>query len=497
MRALSKSRLLAYRQCHRRLWLEVNRPDLREDSGAIASRTGQQVGDVARRLYDPKSSGVVIDLKAGGPDAALAQTAEALKEGRRVFEGALLAGGALIYADVLVPAKRAGKAGWRLVEIKSSTDVKETYQDDIAIQAFVAKEARVKLHSVSVAHIDNAFVYKGDGDYDGLLVEKNLTKETLARRRKVKHWIGEANSVLKGAEPAVRTGRHCNEPYECAFQDYCRGKEPQARHPASILPRVQAKALRALLQENPAIDLADIPDDLLNERQLRIKKHTLSKTAFFDRAGAASDLARHKPPAYFLDFETISFPVPVWKGTRPYQQVPFQFSVHYLRKDGPVEHHDFLDLSGDDPSRSFAEALVERCGSRGPVLVYNATFETARIRELAERFPRLRKALLAINKRVVDLLKVAEERYYHPDQQGSWSIKRLLPTIAPDLRYDQLDGIQDGGMAMEGYLEATAPLTSPTRKLQIEGQLRAYCMLDTYAMVRIWQHFSGRTDLKI
>jgi hypothetical protein len=398
----------------------------------------------------------------------------------------------------MLPVKRAGKLAWRMVGVKSSTGIKDYYRDDVAVQAFVAKTAGVRLDSVSVAHIDSAFVYQGDESYDGLLVEKDLTVETLKRRGEVKTWIAEAQSILENtAEPSIQTGRHCSEPYECGFQSHCRSREPQAKYPASLLPRVQAKGLKAFLDENRAVELQDISDELLNERQRRVKSHTLADSIFFDQVGAAADLAPHKLPAYFLDFETIQFAVPIWKGTRLYQQIPFQFSVHVLPKSKPIEHYAFLDLSGSDPSKPFAEALIERCGSKGPIFVYNAGFESARIKELAQRFSRLRKPLLAINKRLVDLLRVAEQRYYHPSQQGSWSIKKVLPAIAPDLRYDALEGVQDGGLAMEAYLESLAPSTPVVRKHQIEQQLLAYCQLDTYAMVRIWQSFAGRSDLKL
>jgi len=125
------------------------------------------------------------------------------------------------------------------------------------------------------------------------------------------------------------------------------------------------------------------------------------------------------------------------------------------------------------------------------VYVYNAGFEKARICELAERYPHLSEPLLAINARVVDLLPIARERYYHPSQEGSWSIKKVLPAVVPELRYDALDGVQDGGMAMDAFLEGIHSNTSAERKAQIEQQLLAYCKLDTYAMVRLWQVFAA------
>jgi hypothetical protein len=237
-----------------------------------------------------------------------------------------------------------------------------------------------------------------------------------------------------------------------------------------------------------------VPDEVLNDLQARVKEHTLAGTVFFDAAGAAEDLAPHGLPAYFLDFETINFAVPVWKGTRPYEQIVFQFSVHSLDPSGRLSHAAFLDVSGADPSEPLARALIAACGETGPVFVYCAGFETARIRELADRYPELAEPLLAINERVVDLLPIARSRYYHPNQQGSWSIKAVLPAAVPELSYDALEGVQDGGTAMEAFTEAIHPDTGEERKSEIEQQLLAYCRLDTFAMVRLWQFFSGRNE---
>ena len=239
-------------------------------------------------------------------------------------------------------------------------------------------------------------------------------------------------------------------------------------------------------------ELRDVPDDLLNPTQQRVKAATLSGQAFFDQPATAQALAAHKLPGYFIDFETIQFGVPLWKGTRPYQQLPFQFSVHRLGRTGRATHQAFLDLSGGNPSLAFAQSLVAACGERGPVFVYNAAFETTRIRELAERHPRLATALRAINDRVVDLLPIARQHYYHPSQQGSWSIKAVLPALCPELHYDALDGVQDGGAAQQAYLEAITPATSAPRKAELERQLLAYCSLDTWAMVRLWSAFTGQ-----
>ncbi|MDP2370605.1 DUF2779 domain-containing protein [Rhodoferax sp.] len=499
MRTFSKSKLLALRQCPKRLWLELHRPDLRKDSATTDAgfQVGYQVGDVARQIYDPQSVGAVIDIGVEGFNKALARSAELLLTAQPVFEAGFSAGGALAFADVMLPQDVAGRRVWRMVEVKSSTSVKDYHRDDVAVQAFVAQTAGVALESIALAHIDSSWVYPGGGDYRGLLRENDLTTEAFARAAEVKGWIVQAQRVdALETEPEMEVGPHCDDPFECGFHAYCSRDVLTAQCPVQWLPRLgAAKALE--LAKRGVTDMRDVGDELLNAKQQRVKAHTLANTVFFDATGAAADLSGHDLPAYFLDFETIQFAVPIWQGTRPYQQHCFQFSLHALSESGQLDHSGFLDLSGDDPSAQFAHALIAACGEHGPVYVYNAAFETSRINELAVRHPDLAERLLSINARVVDLLPISRERYYHPNQQGSWSIKKVLPAVVPELRYDDLSGVQDGGMAMEAFLEAIHPNTAAERKHEIAQQLLAYCQLDTYAMVRLWQVFAGRADLAL
>jgi hypothetical protein len=499
VRTFSKSKLLALRQCPKRLWLEIHRPELRQDSDATEAsfQVGFQVGDIAQRLYDPHGLGALIEVATEGFDGAFKRSAELLKSAQPIFEAGISAGGAMAFADVMLPVAVNGAIDWRMVEIKSATSVKDYHRDDVAVQAYVALTAGVSLQSIALAHIDSSWTYPGDGDYSGLLKENDLTAEALSRTEEVRAWIAQAQDVAAMAsEPVMETGDHCDKPYACGFYEYCSRDQPKAEFPAYWLPRIGSAKVRELAVQG-VIELSGVPDELLNAKQQRVKDHTLAGTVFFDAAGAAADLSVHSLPAYFLDFETIQFAVPIWKGTRPYQQNTFQFSLHTLSTSGQLDHSEFLDVSGSDPAEPFAEALISACGVDGPVYVYNAGFETARMSELATRFPQHSAALLAINARVVDLLPIARECYYHPSQQGSWSIKKVLPAVVPELRYDALDGVQDGGMAMDAFLEAIHPDTCIERKQQIERQLLAYCKLDTYAMVRLWQVFSGRTDLQL
>ena len=490
MHVLSKSMIMAFRQCPRRVWLEVHRPDLKEDSAVIQTNytTGHAVGEIARRLYDRSSDGELIDLNDLGFPAVFDATAKALTRRRPIFEAAFTTGDALALADILLPV---GRDQWRMIEVKSSTKIKEAQRDDLAIQAHIATQSGLSLTSVALAYIDSTWIYPGDDDYSGLLVEADLSEEILARMGEVHEWIHEAQAVVAGAElPPMRTGPQCDSPYHCSFYAYCTSLEPAVEMPIHWLPRFRIQPWIA----QGVTDLRQVPDSALNPIQRRVRDCTVLGEIHFDVAGAQTDLAAHPMPGYFLDFETIQFAVPIWSGTRPYQQIPFQYSVHHLDGQGRLGHAEFLDLSGRDPSRAFAEQLLVDCGHTGPVFVYNAAFETSRMAELASRFPDLASGLRAIIDRVVDLLPIARNRYYHPSQHGSWSIKAVLPAVAPELSYETLDGVHNGGEAQDAFLEAIHPQITAERKETLRTQLLAYCALDTYAMVRLWQVFASRSD---
>lgn len=513
---LSKSKLLAQRQCPKRLWLELNHKEKAQYSAATTASfaAGHVVGEIARSLYDPEEKGVSIPLGRSATDSALLLTAQALTKRKPIFEAGFASDGALAFADVLLPVKHKGKPAWRMVEVKSSTKIKDVYREDLAIQSFAVRQSGLTLAGAALAHINSDFVYSGDGRYDGLLVETDLTDESFSRSDEVREWIVAAHETArKRVEPPIRTGAHCNEPYECGFVAYCKTQELQAQYPVEWLPRVQTKALKTELLKPSVTDLIHVADELLNSQQLRVKKHTLSGKRYFDKSGAADEISAHRLPAYFLDFETIAFAVPVWKGTRPFQQIPFQFSAHRLSRTLQLSHKAHLDLTGSDPGEAFAVALINACGettNRSPVFVYNKGFESARIKELAARLKdnakvqHLVPVLLALESRLVDLEPIARAHYYHPSQQGSWSIKALLPAMVKDLSYAALDGVKGGTSAQAAYVEAAFPeLASrqsndePLRsKTKIEEQLLRYCRLDTFAMVKVWAILSGRKDAR-
>ncbi len=492
-RPLSKSKLVAFRQCPKRLWLEIHRPQARKDSSVTQAvfRTGHEVGAIAQRLYAPDGEDETIDWQAEGMAAALERTGDLLQQRRPILEAGFSASGALAFADVMLPVANEQVQAWKMVEVKSSTSVKPYQVEDIAIQSHIVRASGINLSSVAIAHIDTSWVYQGGGDYSGFLVEKDITQQAFACSAKIATWILEAHQIaVQSTPPETPMGPQCSAPFDCGFQQHCGEELPQAAYPITWLPRMQSKVLKDFLADSGARDMREVPDALLTPIQRRVRDASVSGQPYFDAEGARQDLQPYPLPAYFLDFETIQFGVPRWAGTRPFQMLPFQFSVHRLSARDKLTHCGFLDLSGNDPSEAFAAELVRTCAEQLPIFVYHAGFEGTRLKELAQRFPAMAQALLAIQGRLVDLLPITQARYYHPLQHGSWSIKKVLPTLTPNTRYDMLTGVQDGTMAMAAYLEAIAPTTTAQRKAAIYSELIAYCTLDTLAMVDIWKKLS-------
>lgn len=494
MRQLSKSKLIAFRQCPKRLWLELHRPELRDDSASEAAfRIGNEVGEAARQVYDPEGTGAFIDRDELGYEEAICRS-DVLLERREgpIFEAALRVEGVLAFTDVMLPAvTQFDEEGWRMIEVKAATSVKDYYRDDLAIQVHLADQMGLPLASAAIAHIDNTFVYQGDGDYRGLFREVDLLDEETFPRFAVGEWINEARDIADlTEEPQIPMGPQCSDPFECPFSGYCGRDRPQAEFPLDSLPNLNAPR-RAAIEAIGITDLREVPDLLLTDFQNHVREVTLSGETWFDAAGAAASLVNYPFPARFLDFETVMLPVPRWMNTRPYQQVPYQFSLHRVEADGSLHHEAFLDLSGSDPTRSLAEDLIGGCGVEGPIFVYNAGFEGRVLRQLGQRFPHLAGPLGAIADRLVDLHPIAKAYFYAPSQHGSWSLKAVLPAACPELSYDELEGVADGNMAGEAFREAIAAETMVERRSEIEKQLLAYCHLDTLAMVRLWEVFRG------
>jgi len=477
---LSKSRLISAWQCPKRLHLEKHHPELGEVSSQTESlfATGHEVGAIAQAHYGtPDSVEIAFDFKT-----MVAETRRLIDGGADfpIFEATFRHENVLIRADALIPEED----GWRVVEVKASTSVKDYHKLDCAIQLWVMRESGLPVTSISLAHINNQFVYPGNGDYDGLLIERDLTEEASALKQSVVDLVYEAREAVTGPTPDVAVGTRCNKPYECQFINHCWPMDTE--YPIAGLKGGKAKLGEYVAQG--CRDIRDVdPETITAATQQRIHRITCEgEPEILEDAGEILHALEY--PRYYLDFETIGPAVPIWPGTRPYAAIPIQWSCHIEDTPGQFRHEEFLDLSGEPPMRALAERMIECLGDSGPVLMYTS-YERQVIVGLIELFLDLKEPLQSIIDRLFDLHPVVRDNYYHPKMLGSWSIKAVLPTIAPSMNYAELEGIKEGTAASDGFLEAINPQTTPERKAELEEQLLRYCKFDTEAMVEIVRFF--------
>lgn len=480
---LSKSRIAAFEQCPRKLWLMTHMPHLAEPQDDAAERfaAGHAVGAEA---CEQCLGGVMVDAI---PDlsAAIATTRALLDAGQRqpIFEATFQHDNVLVRCDILQPE---GEDGWHLVEVKSSTKAKSEHLRDLATQVWVARGAGLRIVRASIRHLNSDFVLKRAGDYSGLFRDTEVLAEIeplIADRPVV---VGSAVAMLCEAEPVCATGKHCKKPYPCEFQGYCRSQEPdRPEWPVTILIHRGADAfVRKGITDLVAVE----PSEIASPINRRIHRATITGTLEHDAVGAAATMATWAYPRIWLDFETISDAIPRWPDCWPYRQATFQFSAQIEADGGAITPHAFLSFDSD-PRRACAEALA-RLPTEGAVIAWNAEFERKRLIELAGDFPDLAAALGSLAQRVVDLLPVAKAHWYHRDQRGSWSIKAVLPTIAPDLSYEDLT-VANGSDAQAAYRRAICPDASETERREIARSLLEYCERDTKAMMVIAQRLGG------
>lgn len=477
-RYITKSRLLSGLRCPKRLWLLACHPELSQPSATsnLTIANGIEIGNMARINY---LGGVLIG-HVEQPELAVEETGNLIARTPDVplFEAAFSHGGVLVRTDILVPAE----GGWRIVEVKSSGSVKDHHLIDCAIQLWVVEGAGIPVRKVSVAHVDKGFEYAGDGDYRQLIIEEDVTEQVRGLLTEVPNWLASYRDILDNQEPGTHMGSQCKP--DCQFIQHCEQELPE--YPVSILPN--GRKLITDLLDAGIRDVRDIPDGtLVHEKHLRVREATLNQRPFI-APELKAELAKLPYPRFYLDFETINLIIPRWAGTRPHQQLPFQWSCHIECQGGELEHREFLEIGGEAPMRPFAESLIAAVEEEGPIIVYGA-FESTVIKGLIDFYPDIETPLNDILDRLVNLLPWLQNHYYHPAMKGSWSIKAVLPTVAAHLDYTQLEDVQNGTLAQLAYLDIINPDTESVLREQKIRNLLKYCELDTQAMVEVVRFF--------
>ena len=485
---LSKSRFGAGLQCLKRLYLECYSRELADaidPSQQALFDTGNAVGLLARQRFP---EGRLIDEPYYEHSRAVASTSEATADMLvpAIYEAAFTFEGIRVRVDVL---SRNGGDTFDLVEVKSGTSVKPEHIPDAAIQLHVVERSSVPVQKVFLLHIDNSYVYEG-GPYDlsKLIQLEDITGQARTLLSSIPESLaGMWNLLYQEEAPSIETGPQCTRPYRCPFYGYCRQDTPE--HHIEQLPRARPELMERLRTAG-IHDIGKIPPTFptLSVNQQRVRDSVVNGQPYIG-SGLSDALSQVTYPLHFLDFETFNPALPVYPGTRPYQVIPFQWSLHIRDKAGNLNHASFLHDGDGDPREAFSTSFLDAIGSEGKIVVYSG-YERTIIRQLAEEFPQYEERLLALGDRLFDLLAVVKTHYYHPNFHGSYSIKAVLPALVPDMTYSDLE-IQDGSNASAAFAQMIAPDTEEPERERIRSALLDYCQQDTLAMVRLMDTLQG------
>jgi predicted RecB family nuclease len=479
---ISKSKFVAGHQCLKRLYLQVNEPDLACDSDertqAIMEQ-GREVGRCAQKMFP---GGLLIEAGHEELGKALEQTEQAVADKHlpAVFEGTFVHDGVLARVDIM---ERLPRDRWRLIEVKSSTSLKDYYLYDIAIQRFILEGLGMKVVPC-LMHLNREYVYDGKQyDLKGLFVIHDLTDQIKAIEHQVTDLIREERKILGTATPPdIEPGSQCTNPYTCEFYDHC--NDPLPIDHIENLPGISAKKLQELATLGIE-SISNIPTGFrFTDRQRRAWECAKTGKPWFGK-GLKDALAELRYPLYFMDFETLGLALPRYAGMSPYNQIPFQWSVHLQRKPGAeLEHSEFLSEGDADSRLAFVAALCPTVRENGSIVAYNSSFESGCLEKLAGWFPKYRDEITNIQKRLWDLLPVIRNHVYHSAFCGSFSLKKVLPALVPEMSYEGMEVAEggDAGLAWEKMLQYAS---ESTERKRLKEALLNYCKQDTLAMVRL------------
>lgn len=468
---LTKSKYMQGQQCLRLLWLSTNKL-LPEKTIAEKQKLeqGHEFEEYAHKLFPDAVNLAELEFNEN-----LEKTKELIQEKKTIFEAGLKVDGLFLRADVLEPTEK----GWNLYEIKASTKQKPEHIPDLAFQKFVCEKAGLNIEKCFVLHLNKDFIKNGEINPKELSIIEEVTEKVNLIddvEKNSKLYLEIMNSKEK---PEILISKNCNSPYPCAVKNDCWGTLPKN----NVLHLTNWRVYWKLFDDG-IIDLKDVPEGT----KLTPKDETILEGESQEKIMISKEHIKHflnslKYPLCHLDFETFDTAVPIFDKSRPWQKMPFQYSVHIQPENGEIIHYEFLAEDGEDPRPKLLENLKEHTKGSGSVIVFNKSFEINVLNKLAEDFPEHKGWIQDVLDRIIDLAVPFQSFYYYnPSQKGSYSIKKVLPAITGK-GYDGLE-IGNGGDASALYFYSHV-------KKEIDGKddirknLLKYCCLDTEGMVWI------------
>jgi hypothetical protein len=479
---ISKSKFIAGCQCLKRLYWQVHEPELAAEPDAAADaiiEQGREVGLLARQMFP----GGVEVRSEGGLEQAIRATREIIenRDVPAIFEGTFEHNGVPVRVDVL---HRRKDERWRLIEVKSTTNVKDHHLEDVAIQHRVVTRSGVDLAASCLAHVSRDYVYEGGTiDASRFFRIRNLTRQVERLQAELAVQLRSEFRVLAMPEaPDIPAGRHCSNPFTCEFFAQCNAPAPSD----SILrlPRIHAREVSKLVALGFQ-SIHEIPESYPLSGRLRRACTSMQTGRPWFGAELQGKLKGLKYPLHYMDFETVSPCIPRFSGMRPYDHIPFQWSVHLQRQPGAApEHFEFLATGKNDPRPAFTSSLCDALGDCGRIVVYSQQFESQRLLDLASWLPEFSGRISRIQPRLWDLLPIVRDQVYHPAFGGSYSLKSVLPALVPEMTYEGME-VVDGraaGMAWESLVSGGLDRDERDR---IRKALLEYCTQDTLGMLRL------------
>ena len=479
---LSKPRYLSGDQCYLRLWYDSHERDLApppDSSLQAVLDTEHEVGRLARKRHP---GGHYIGRDDRPVRDTLEETRKVIEAGKApaLFEAAFRHEDVLVSVDIL---ERLSQGGWRLCEVKSTADIHAIHVPDVAIQLWVLRGAGLDVREVEVITLNRDYVHDGIAlDPHSLFRSHPVTDEAEALQEIVSTRVTEMLAMLgRSSAPDIAPGAHCFMPRKCPYYAHCTRDVVQPDHAIGELPFLHA-CRRAQLEEASIKEIRDIPDEFpLTSLQATVRQAVQQQRAIV-HGGVSPALAELTPPVHYLNLETFKPAIPRYAGTRPFEAIPFQFSVHTVRGDVSLGNTHYLHEQDDDPRTHVADRLIEAVGTNGSICTYSHSERTT-LNALAAALPERAKALTAITERLFDLRTVVRDSYYHPEFRGSFSLNSVLPVLVPGMGYGDLE-IRDSMTATAQYTHALRSGSRDERPQNFKS-LRAYCHRNTLAMVRL------------
>jgi hypothetical protein len=484
---ITKTDFMHYLECPIWLWLSKYKPELiPEDTDNTKRRfaIGNEIDQLSKGLF---LGGIEIE---GYNQRGWENTQKALASNAKIlYQPTVVAGQLACRADILTRNNDIG--GWDINEVKSATSVKTEYPYDLAFQKICFENAGIKIGRTNLIHINNEYIRQGDVDINKLFTSEDITEDVEEKLEEVKEEIKKALTVLKEIKyPNSDLIKACINPRGCEYIEYYSEGLSELY---SIVDQLPQKHILALLKRgilNPKKISAELLKSIGYEPE---KEFTI-----IDALAIKKELKQLEYPLYFFDYETYGTAIPPFNGTRPYQNIPFQYSLLIKENpSSPIKHKEFLMRKFENPVPSLLAQLKRDIGTKGSVIVWFASFEMGRNEEMALMEPVFAKFLKSVNDRVFDLMTIFKNKAYSKSEfQGSASLKAVLPVLCPELSYDTL-AIHEGGEASSSWPVLTSDETSDTEKTRLAKNMLAYCKRDTEAMVGILDHVCKDINIKI